>query len=149
MTSRIPRVPRGDGAILRPARVAVEGEDVLAILARIGVPKGDFDAHVIWKARSSQHIALENPGTQQTGLHRLPAKGLECLQFLPITTEYLRESKVGANVKRLARDTKSDKLKRACTAIIEKWYRMIFNLDNGYDPDGAYEEQYRAYLHEK
>ena len=75
--------------------------------------------------------------------------GLECLQFLPITTEYLRESKVGANVKRLARDTKSDKLKRACTAIIEKWYRMIFNLDNGYDPDGAYEEQYRAYLHEK
>ena len=75
--------------------------------------------------------------------------GLECLQFLPITTENLRESKVGAIVKRLARDTKSDKMKRACTAIIEKWYRMIFNLDNGYDPDGAYEEQYRAYLHDK
>ena len=74
---------------------------------------------------------------------------LEIVDFLPITTENLTKTKLGKIIKKLEKECDSEKLKLKCQEILNKWYRMIFDLNTGYDQTGIYEQQYREYREQK
>ena len=74
---------------------------------------------------------------------------LDIVNVLPITTEHLTQSKLGKIVKRLEKKCSSSRLRIKCKEILNKWYRMIFELNSGYDQAGIYEQQYRQYRESK
>lgn len=76
--------------------------------------------------------------------------GLEIVDFLPIEREHLLESTLGKALTKIKKmKGGNDDIKRKSQEIINKWQRMLLNLDSGYDESGRHEEQYRQYRRHK
>jgi transcription factor SPN1 len=76
--------------------------------------------------------------------------GLEIVDYLPIEKEHLMESRLGKSLAKIKKmKGGNDEVKRKSQEIINKWQRMLLNLDGGYDESGRHEEQYREYRRHK
>ena len=70
---------------------------------------------------------------------------LKLLNQLPIDRDHLRESKIGKVVKKISKQVQSNTVQQQAKDLISKWYRMVYNLNGGYEQSGSYEEQYRQF----
>lgn len=70
---------------------------------------------------------------------------LTLLDTLPVETEHLTDSTLGKQVKKISKDCSSEKIRFKAKDLVNKWYRMIYNLNPRYDAEGAYEDQYRQF----
>ena len=74
---------------------------------------------------------------------------LDVIEGLPIQVEHLRQSELGKIIKRIKKHWADDSIKKRCADILDKWYRLIFDTDIGYDQSGEYESQYRKYKEDR
>ena len=61
---------------------------------------------------------------------------LTILEDLRIEQHHLQESKVGKVVKKLSTEGASESVRRRSHHLVTKWYRLIYNLNGGYDGSG-------------
>ncbi|CAI2371557.1 unnamed protein product [Moneuplotes crassus] len=70
---------------------------------------------------------------------------LDICEFLPVGSEHLHGTKIGKQVKKLEKEALSEKIRSKASEVLHKWYRVVFELNTGYDESGLYERQYREY----